>query len=60
MISQSSVSCAWPKLGVNVIFSNERVIEIAAIFADFHCFDVALAVTRRRRDHRQISTGGAA
>jgi hypothetical protein len=43
-----------------VIFSNERVIEIAAIFADFRCFDVALAVTRRRRDHRQISTGGAA
>jgi hypothetical protein len=43
-----------------VIFSNERVIETAVFSGDFRCFDVALAVTRRRRDHRQISTGGAA
>jgi hypothetical protein len=27
MISQSSVTCAWPNLGVNVIFSNEGVNE---------------------------------
>jgi hypothetical protein len=26
-MSQSSVTCAWPNLGVTVIFSNERVIE---------------------------------
>jgi hypothetical protein len=58
-MSQSSVTCAWPKLGGNVIFSNERVNEIRDSLRHFSAAR-ALAVALPRRDHYVFMTGGAA
>jgi hypothetical protein len=59
-MSQSSVTCAWPKLGGNVIFSNERVNESPSFTQLFTSLQEPLAVVRDRRDHYVSMTGGAA
>jgi hypothetical protein len=51
MISQPSVSRAWPNLGVSVIFSNEAVNENRAFAPIFWQSTEPLAVVRDRRDH---------